>query len=364
MQYIPGRGLDAVLHELKWWRGPGADRAAGTERAGDSAAGRMVASSRLATSPDRRSRGNSPPVGPRPKRRPAPPGRPGPGSRRPRRPAAIPPARPAGAAPPLPATDRQFARGVARIGMQVAEALAYAHGNGILHRDIKPSNLLLDARGTVWITDFGLASDSADTQTLTHTGDVLGTIRYMAPERFAGKTDAGADVYGAGATLRMELATGRPAFADPDRAVLIHRVLHQDPPRPRQIAPQLPRDLETIVLKAMAREPSRRYAAAAELAEDLRRFVEDRPVQYPAGERDGAAGALVPPQPRGGDPGGCTRRRADRNDRRLAGRGDAVPSPGDRLGGPHDREGTRASDGGGRAAQVRGSRARGPRGPQ
>ncbi len=162
--------------------------------------------------------------------------------------------------------------------MQVAEALAYAHGNGILHRDIKPSNLLLDGRGTVWITDFGLASDSADTQTLTHTGDVLGTIRYMAPERFAGKTDAGADVYGLGATL-YELATGRPAFADADRAVLIHRVLHQDPPRPRQIAPQVPRDLETIVLKAMAREPSRRYATAAELAEDLRRFVEDRPVQ-------------------------------------------------------------------------------------
>ena len=167
---------------------------------------------------------------------------------------------------------------MARIALQAAEAVAYAHDQRIVHRDIKPSNILLDERGTVWITDFGLAYDSDDTQTLTHTGDLLGTIRYMAPERFAGRTDAGADVYGLGATL-YELATGRPAFPDGDRAVLIHRVLHEDPPRPRQVDPRMPRDLETIVLKAMAREPSHRYASAAELAEDLRRFVEDRPIR-------------------------------------------------------------------------------------
>jgi WD40 repeat protein/predicted Ser/Thr protein kinase len=174
-----------------------------------------------------------------------------------------------------PAVDYREA---AQIALQAAEALTYAHDQGILHRDIKPSNILLDERGTVWITDFGLAYDTADTQTLTHTGDLLGTLRYMAPERFAGRSDAGADVYGLGATL-YELATGRPAFPDGDRAVLIHRVLHEDPPRLRQVDPRMPRDLETIILKAMAREPLHRYAMAAEMAEDLRRFVEDRPIR-------------------------------------------------------------------------------------
>ena len=177
----------------------------------------------------------------------------------------------------IPAAAVDF-REVARIALQAAEAVAYAHDQRIVHRDIKPSNILLDGRGTVWITDFGLAYDSDDTQTLTHTGDLLGTIRYMAPERFAGRTDAGADIYGLGATL-YELATGQAAFAHADRAVLIHRVLHEDPPPPRQLDPRVPRDLETIVLKAMAREPSHRYATAAELAGDLRRFVEDRPIR-------------------------------------------------------------------------------------
>jgi eukaryotic-like serine/threonine-protein kinase len=174
-----------------------------------------------------------------------------------------------------PAVDR---REVARIALQAAEALAYAHDQGIVHRDIKPSNILLDERGTVWITDFGLAYDSSDTQTLTHTGDVIGTLRYMAPERFAGRGDAAADIYGLGITI-YELAVGRPAFPEADRAVLIHRVMHEDPPRPRQVDPGVPRDLETIVLKAMAREPLHRYACAAEMADDLRRFLDDRPIR-------------------------------------------------------------------------------------
>ena len=100
-------------------------------------------------------------------------------------------------------------REVARIALQAAEAIAYAHDQGIVHRDIKPSNILLDERGTVWITDFGLAFDSADTQTLTQTGDLLGTLRYMSPERFAGHGDARADVYGLGATLYELAPAGR-----------------------------------------------------------------------------------------------------------------------------------------------------------
>jgi serine/threonine protein kinase len=89
---------------------------------------------------------------------------------------------------------------VARIGVQVAEALAYASSQGILHRDIKPSNLLLDAQGTVWVTDFGLAK-AADSEDLTHSGDIVGTLRYLAPERFEGRSDIRAEVYSLGLTL-------------------------------------------------------------------------------------------------------------------------------------------------------------------
>ena len=173
---------------------------------------------------------------------------------------------------------RSDRREAARIVLQAAEAVAYAHDQGIVHRDLKPSNILLDERGTTWITDFGLAFDSADTETLTHTGDVVGTLRYMAPERFTGRGDARADIYGLGITL-YELICDRPAFPDADRAMLIKQVLHHDPPRPRQLDPRIPRDLETIVLKAMARDPVHRYASAAELAADLRRFLEDRPIR-------------------------------------------------------------------------------------
>src|SRR5262249_47416189 len=106
----------------------------------------------------------------------------------------------------------QYFRSVAQLGVQVAEALAYAHKQGILHRDIKPSNLLLDPRGIIWITDFGLAKSEGSDE-LTSPGDIIGTVRYMAPERFQGKADARSDVYSLGVTL-YELLTTRPAFAD------------------------------------------------------------------------------------------------------------------------------------------------------
>jgi serine/threonine protein kinase len=137
---------------------------------------------------------------------------------------------------------------VARVGVQVAEALHYAHAQGVLHRDIKPSNLLLDLHGTVWVADFGLAK-LADQVDLTHTGDVVGTWRYMAPERFGGVSDARSDVYSLGLTL-YELLALRPAFDGSTRrndpAVSLGV-----PPRPR-VNPEV-RDLETIILKAIER---------------------------------------------------------------------------------------------------------------
>jgi eukaryotic-like serine/threonine-protein kinase len=173
--------------------------------------------------------------------------------------------------------DRQFYRGVTRIGLQVAEALEYANCQGILHRDVKPSNLLLDNHGNVWVADFGLAK-TAEADDLTHTGDILGTIRYMAPERFSGCCDARSDVYSLGLTL-YELVSLRPAYEASDRHALIEQVLHQDPERLKKLAPGVPRDMETIVAKATARDPAARYATAAALAEDLRRYVDDRPIR-------------------------------------------------------------------------------------
>jgi WD40 repeat protein len=169
-----------------------------------------------------------------------------------------------------------FFRSVAQIGRQVAQGLAYAHARGIVHRDIKPSNLLLDTSGIVWITDFGLAKTEDDR--LTATGDILGTLRYIAPERFRGECDARADSYALGLTL-YELLTLRPAYDSPDRLRLIEQVKNEEPPRPRSLDSRIPRDLETIVTKAIDKEPARRYATADALAEDLRRFLVDEPIK-------------------------------------------------------------------------------------
>jgi WD40 repeat protein/serine/threonine protein kinase len=168
-------------------------------------------------------------------------------------------------------------RSVATMGVQVAEALEYAHHQAVVHRDIKPSNLLLDTTGTVWVTDFGLAK-ADDQQNLTHTGDVLGTYRYMPPEAFEGKTDARGDVYSLGLTL-YELLAFRPGFGEPDRAKLIKLVTTTQPPRLGKVNPQVPRDLETIVHKAIERDPACRYQSARELAADLQHFVDDEPVR-------------------------------------------------------------------------------------
>jgi WD40 repeat protein/serine/threonine protein kinase len=166
---------------------------------------------------------------------------------------------------------------VARVGVQVADALEYAHKQGIVHRDIKPSNLLLDMAGTVWITDFGLAK-AEDHENLTHTGDLVGTFRYMPPEVFEGQGDARGDVYSLGLTL-YEMVSLRPAYDEPDRNKLVKQISTSDPTRVGRLRKGVPRDLETIIHKAIEREPGRRYQKADDLAEDLRRFLEDRPIK-------------------------------------------------------------------------------------
>lgn len=174
-------------------------------------------------------------------------------------------------------SEYQYARSVARIGVQVAGALGYANSQGILHRDIKPSNLLLDLKGTVWVTDFGLAKASGGND-LTHTGDIVGTLRYMAPERFHGDCDARADVYSLGLTL-YELLALRPAYDEHDRQRLIQLVTQEQPQRLRKLNPAAPRDLATIIHKAIAREPDDRYTTSLALAEDLQRFLDDKPIR-------------------------------------------------------------------------------------
>lgn len=168
-------------------------------------------------------------------------------------------------------------RSVAKIGLQVAQALSYAHSQGVLHRDIKPSNLLLDEVGNVWIADFGLAKSSDDGQ-LTQSGDIVGTLAYLAPERLQGKSDARSDVYGLGISL-YELAALKLPFEAQNREALLRRVMDQRPAPPHEYAPEIPRDLETIILKAIATKPEDRYQTAEDLAADLERFIADRPIR-------------------------------------------------------------------------------------
>jgi serine/threonine protein kinase len=176
------------------------------------------------------------------------------------------------------ATD--FYRTAARLIAQAAEGLEYAHQTGIVHRDVKPANLLVDGRGNVWLTDFGLASVHADAG-LTQTGDLLGTLRYMSPEQAGGQRlliDHRTDVYALGATL-YELLTLRPIFDGADRQTLLRQILHEEPRPPRAVDRAVPPELETIVLKAVSKSPAERYATAGELADDLQRFLRYEPIR-------------------------------------------------------------------------------------
>jgi serine/threonine protein kinase/regulator of sirC expression with transglutaminase-like and TPR domain len=252
MQFIQGQGLDAVLADVRRLRGEG-DTAPPTYTAGTGIAWSLVLGEFPDREPEETARDGAPAV------------------------AAAPEPNDAARASISNLPLAPYFRSVADLGLQAAEALAYAHAQRVLHRDVKPSNLLLDARGTLWVADFGLSKFEGCDE-LTRTGDIVGTIRYMAPERFGGRADARSDVYALGATL-YELLTLRPAFQEVERIRLIAQVTNESPQPPCRLDPRIPHDLETIVLKAMAPEAGARYSSATSMAEDLRCFLDNRPIQ-------------------------------------------------------------------------------------
>ncbi len=173
-----------------------------------------------------------------------------------------------------------FYRKIAALIADAADALHHAHEQGVIHRDIKPSNLMLDNRGKLWVTDFGLAHVESNA-TLTMTGDLMGTLRYMSPEQASGSRlgiDHRTDIYSLGVTL-YELLTLHPAFTGENRADLLRQITSVEPRAPRQYEATLPVELQSIVLKSIERESVDRYATAVELADDLRRFLDNKPIR-------------------------------------------------------------------------------------
>ncbi|HMP80506.1 MAG TPA: serine/threonine-protein kinase [Pirellulaceae bacterium] len=170
-------------------------------------------------------------------------------------------------------------RWAAQLMADVADALEFAHAAGVIHRDVKPANILVNDKGRAWIADFGLAH-VATNASLTRSGELVGTLRYMSPEQAMGgqaQVDHRADIYSLGATL-YELVNLTPIFPAEDRAALLYQILHDEPQPLRKIDRTIPVELETIVLKALSKSPSDRYVTAAEFAEDLRRFLSERPI--------------------------------------------------------------------------------------
>jgi hypothetical protein len=179
-----------------------------------------------------------------------------------------------------PAKDPISNKTIAQWGLQAAEALAHAHERGVVHRDIKPGNLILGLDGRIWLTDFGLAK-RLDDVTLSLCGALLGTPRYMSPEQASAlrhPVDHRTDIYSLGATL-YELVTKRPLFDSDSPHIVISQILTTEPKPPRELVPNVPRDLETIILKCLCKDAAQRYQYARELADDLRAFEEGRAIK-------------------------------------------------------------------------------------
>lgn len=169
-------------------------------------------------------------------------------------------------------------RAAMEMAIDLSDALAHAHACGVIHRDLKPSNLLLDAQGKVWIGDFGLAMCKGDTR-LTMSGDLVGTMNYMSPEQSQSKpVDERTDIYSLGVTL-YELVTGKAAFPGGNRADVFRAIENDDPIAPRKLNTQCPYDLETILLKAMAKGRDERYASAGAMRDDLQRVLDGKPIE-------------------------------------------------------------------------------------